>query len=453
MRLGTLLGPDLRETLATDPSAVAAALEELHAEDIAEIVEELDDATARALLRVLPAGVAAEVVGRLPAERQVSIVTALDDDRAAEIVAEMAVDDAVDLVQELPAPVAEKLLEQIEQTEPAVAEDVRELRAFPPDSAGGLMTTEFASVTPETKVWQAIELVRQKRHELETAYYLYVVAYDRLVGVVSLRDLLLADPGASLADVMTTNVVHVAPTEHQEQVARLIAKYDLNALPVVDERGAMLGVVTVDDVVDVVIEEATEDVHKMGAVAPLEDSYLQTGFFTFVRKRAGWLVVLFLGQTLTATVIESRASVLEQIQALAFFIPLIISSGGNSGSQSSTLVIRALAIGEVQPRHWWRVLAREILMGLTLGFILCWFGFARAWFSEGGASVPFAATVAASVVGVVTLGTTIGAILPLAIKRFGLDPAVSSTPFIASLLDVLGLLVYFGMATLILGVT
>jgi magnesium transporter len=453
MRLATLLGPDIKDTLASDPGALIDALEEFHAEDIAEIVDDLDEDTANALLRALPPDFAAEVMGRLSTESQVEFVTSLGNEQAAEVVAEMSVDDAVDLVQELPGHVAEALLDKIEEKEPEVAEEVRELRVFAPDTAGGLMTTEYASFSPETKAWQAIAEVREKRHALETAYYLYIVAFEKIVGVVSLRDLILADPGTALGDIMRGNVVKVAPTDHQEEVARNIAKYDLSAIPVVDEHGVMLGVVTVDDVGDVVIEEATEDAHKAGAVAPLEDSYLETGFLTFVKKRAGWLVVLFLGQMLTASVLQAQNSVLAQMQSLALFIPLIISSGGNSGSQSSTLVIRALAVGEIEPRHWMRVLVRELLMGLALGAILCWFGFARAWLVGDTPDVAFAFTIAASVVAVVSLGTIVGAVMPLAIRRVGLDPAVSSTPFIASLLDVLGLLVYFAMARLFLHLT
>jgi magnesium transporter len=432
MRLATLLGPDLKQTLADDPAELLEALEEFHAEDIAEVVADLDDDVAIAFMRLLPEELAADVLERVDEEARSRILEMLGTEEAAEVLAEMSADDRVDALQELPDEVAEKILDHLEETEPEVADEVRELRAWDEESAGGIMTTEYVSLPPETKIWQTID---------------YVLAYgDKLVGVVSLRDLILADPSKSLADVMTENVVRALPTADQEEVARLIAKYDLSAVPVVDEKGEMLGVVTVDDVVDVVIDEATEDAQRMGAVSPIEDSYFETGYWEFVRKRAGWLVVLFLGGLLTATVMRAFEQEMSTMIELVVFIPLIISSGGNTGSQSSSLVIRALAVGEVVPGDWWRIFYREVSIGLTLGVLLGAVGFVRAYFFGGNGSLPIALVVASSVLVIVLMGTLIGSLLPLGIKRVGLDPAVSSTPFIASLVDVIGLLVYFSLA-------
>ena len=274
-----------------------------------------------------------------------------------------------------------------------------------------------------------------------------------MLGVVSLRDLILADPGQALSEIMMDNLVWVSPFDDQEKVAHEIARYDLAAIPVVDPTFRMLGVVTVDDVVDVVIEEATEDAQKMGGVMPLEDSYFQTSWKEFVWKRGSWLVLLFAAQLLTAAVIRQNRNALEATLELVIFIPLIMSSGGNAGSQSSTLIIRAMAVGELAPKDWAKVFGRELLMGFSLGVGLGVLGFARGWLA--GETVPpmaIASAVGLSILAIVTLSTTIGSLLPLIIRKAGLDPAVSSGPFIASVVDVLGLIVYFLVAHLILSV-
>lgn len=457
MRLANLLGPDLKATLATEPEAIREALDEFHPEDIAEILDDVPAEDAAALMRVLPDEAAAEVLERLRPERQVEVLEKLGVERAVPLLGEMSPDDRVDLVQQLPDDLEAELLEKLEREEPEAFEEVLELRGYEEDTAGGLMTTEFVSLPPDKKVWEAIEELRRlsREEEVETIYVIYVLAYgDKLVGVVSLRDLILADPGQTLEEVMTENVVRVNPGDDQERVAETMARYDLSTLPVVDDHGRMLGVVTVDDVFDVVIEEATEDAQMMGGVVPLEDSYFQTGFFTFIRKRAAWLIVLFLGQLVTANVIEQHETTLGAMVGLVLFIPAIISTGGNSGAQSSTLIIRALAVGELTPADWWRVMGRELGIGIALGVVLGGIGFIRATFvDDAGSARLLAITVAASIVAIVTVGTLMGSLLPLGIKRLGMDPAVSSTPFIASLVDVIGLSIYFGVANLILSLT
>jgi magnesium transporter len=455
MRLSQLVAPDLLALLENDPAEVRAALEEVHAEDLAEIISDLPTDKAVAILRALPDERTGEVMERLTRESQVQILGSVGRDDAVSLLSEMSPDDRVDLVQDIPDELANQLLTQLEQAEPAAAEELRELSAYGEDTAGGLMTPEYVGLDPQTKVWAAIEEVRRlsRENQAETIYSIYVVGYGtKLLGVVSLRDLILADPSKSLEDVMTENVVRVTPQDDQEAVASVFAKYDLNAVPVVDERGVMLGVVTVDDVVDVVIEEATEDAQMMAAVVPLEDSYFETSFATLVRKRAMWLSVLFVGTLLTANVLEAHESTLATVLALVFFIPVIVASGGNAGAQSSSLIIRGLAVGEVTPRDWFRVAGRELAMGLALGTMLGLLGFARAFFVDTGVStMDIAVTVASSTIAVVTVGCLAGSLLPLAMQRLGLDPAVSSTPFITCLVDVVGLLVYFAVAKFFLG--
>ncbi len=432
------------------------AVSEFHPEDIAELLEDLSAREVVVLVRALPTETAADVVERLSPKRQVLVFSAIDTGRAVELLGEMDPDDRVDLLQELDEDDATALLAALERREPEAADEVRELVQYEPETAGGLMTTEFASLPPGTKVWEAMAAARRLGHEdmAEMLYYIYVCRPNgELLGVVSLRDLILSEPGQALSEIMTENVLQVSPFDDQENVAHAIARYDLAALPVVDAMSRMLGVVTVDDVVDVVIEEATEDAQKMGGVVPLEDSYFQTGWAEMVWKRGSWLVLLFVAQLLTATVIRANQDVLQATVELVVFIPLIIASGGNAGSQSASLIIRAMAVGELSPGDWGKVLGRELLIGLSLGIALGLMGFARGWFGgETVAPVTIATAVGASILVTVTLSTMIGSLLPLLIRRAGLDPAVSSTPFIASVVDVLGLLVYFAVAQWILHV-
>lgn len=453
MRLAKLLGPDLAQTLAQDPDELREALDEFHSEDIAELLEDLPQEEAIALFRAVPPDLAAAVLSHMPDEERGRILERLGAQNAAEVLAEMAPDDRADVIQDLPSPIAEMILSHIAETEPEMAQEMRELSSYPEDSAGGLMTTDYITLSPAMKIWQAIEAVRQysRRDRAETVYYAYVAAYGgRLVGVVSLRELILSDPGVAIEDTMEQNVISVRPEADQEEVARTFHKYSFSALPVVDIQGRMLGLVTVDDVIDVVIEEATEDLQMMGAVQPIDDTYFATGFWTFIAKRAPWLIVLFMGGLLTASVMNKHEADMAAVVELVIFIPLIISSGGNSGSQSSSLIIRALAVGEVVPADWMKILVREAGIGLVLGLVLGIVGFVRALVIGNAHAFQLAMSVSISVLAVVTVGTLVGSLLPLAIKRVGLDPAVSSTPFIASLVDVLGLLVYFSISRAIL---
>lgn len=450
MRLAALLGPDLKAMIA-DPEALSEAFEEFHPEDVAELLEDLPEDDVVQLLEALPTDIGADVIERLTPERQLVVLRGVKQEAAAELLTEMDPDDRADFFVELEEKEAETFLASLH---PEIVEETQELLAWGPETAGGLMTTDYVGLSPETKVWEAIDEVRRlsKEGNAETVSYIYVVGFgDKLLGVVSLRDLILTDPGQELADIMTEKVMHVEPTDDQEEVARVIARYDLTAVPVVDDLEGLLGVVTIDDVVDVVVHEATEDQHKMGGVVPIEDSYFSAGLFENMWKRGAWLIVLFMGQLLTATVMEANDDVLRATMELAVFIPLIISSGGNAGSQSATLIIRAMALGQAKPGDYLRVFGRELSIGIGLGLVLGSMGFARAWFA-GEMVAPFqlATAVGTSILAIVALSTVVGSLLPMLIQRVGLDPAVSSTPFIASVVDVLGLIVYFGLAAWII---
>jgi len=368
----------------------------------------------------------------------------------------LAPDDVADVLQEFPAEEREGLLALIDNP---TRHEVIALLAYAEDQAGGLMSPRFARARPEMTVDEAIRYVRrQARDHLETVYYVYVIdAEQRLLGVVSFRELLTAPEQKLVRDVMQSDVVSVPADMDDEAVAKVIAEHDLLAVPVVDGAGRIQGIVTMDDIVDVVQSEATEDIQKLGGMEALEMPYMQTGFLPMLKKRAGWLAVLFLGETLTATAMARYQDELAHAVVLALFVPLIISSGGNSGSQASTLVIRAMALGEVRLRDWWRIVRRELAAGLALGVVLAVIGLLRIgiWQSVfgtyGSHAGLVAATVALSLVGVVTLGTVTGSMLPFVLRRFGFDPASASAPFIATIVDVTGLVIYFNVAALLLG--
>ncbi len=364
-------------------------------------------------------------------------------------------DDAADLVQLQPPEGREALLALLDDVG---RREVSALLAYAEDDAGGLMNPRFARVRPDMSVDEAIAyLRRQARDRVETIYYTYVLDMDqRLLGVVSFRDLFAARPEQQVQDVMIRDVVAVRDDMDQEAVSRVFAQHDLLAVPVVDAQGRMQGLVTVDDIVDVVQEEATEDIQRMGGTEALGAPYLTTPLPTVLRKRGVWLAVLFVGELLTATAMARYEEEIAQAVILALFVPLIISSGGNSGSQATTLVIRAMALGEVRLRDWWRVARRELASGLGLGVLLGLLGVARivGWEWAFGAYGPHAlalgVTVGVSLVGVVLWGCMAGAMLPLLLRRVGLDPASASAPFVATLVDVSGVVIYFSVASAML---
>jgi magnesium transporter len=367
----------------------------------------------------------------------------------------LAPDDAADAVQAAPEEERDGLLALLDDS---ARKEVTALLAYAEDEAGGLMSPRFARVRPDMTADEAISyLHKQARERVETIYYVYVLdAQQRLVGVVSFRQLFEAPGSMKVRDLMQTEVVTVSEQMDQEDVGLLFAKHSLLAIPVVDADEHMKGVVTVDDIVDVVQEEATEDIQKIGGMEALDEPYLDIGLFRMIRKRAGWLSALFMSETLTATAMGYFEHEIARAVVLALFIPLIISSGGNSGSQASTLVVRAMALGEVRLRDWWRVIRRECAAGLALGSILGLIGLFRIllWPTRatlyGEHYILVAITVACSLVGIVLWGTISGSMLPLILRRLGFDPASASAPFVATLVDVTGLIIYFTVASVIL---
>ncbi|MBM4362007.1 MAG: magnesium transporter [Deltaproteobacteria bacterium] len=449
MRLASLIAPELRALLSEQPEAIGGLLDEFHPEDVADLVAELDDERAAALLQHLPNEYAAQVFERLDDQRREELATRLGMDETARIVVEMGADDRADFFSQLPPAVGAILLVELERVDPEVAEDVETLAAWPEASAGGLMTTDYLSISPHLDVGDAIAEIRRRAGEAETVDIVFVVDDgNRLAGVLSLRQMLIAEAKERIADVMSTHVISVPPEMDQEDVARKLAKYDFHAIPVVGADGHLLGVITADDVLDVLTEEHGEDVQRMAAVAPMAEGYLDATTSTVWKKRVPWLVVLFVGEFLSGTAMRAHDDVLAAVGQLSYYVPLLVSSGGNSGSQSSTLVIRALATGAIETRDWWRVLLRETSQGLLLGVTLAALGFGRAMLAGDGPR--FALLISLTVVGLVLMGCVVGSMLPMLLHRLRVDPATSSAPFIATLVDALGIVLYLTLARLIL---
>jgi magnesium transporter len=445
MRLARLIGPELETLLRESPEEIGDLLDEIHPEDLADIVAELEAEQAGELLKRLPTEYAAEVLERLDDDEQEALSETLDVESTARIAAEMGADERTDFFSIMPQAVADQVLETLERVDPEAAEEVEELRQWPETSAGGLMTTELIAVGPDLRIAGVIDELRERAHDAETLDTVYVVGpRERLLGFLRLRDLLVAAPDERVGDVMHENVISVPPELDQEEVARVLAKYDLHAMPVVSGQGELLGLITSDDILDVMSEEQAEDVHKMGAVAPIRDGYFDASILEYIRKRAPWLAILFVGGFLTTTAMRTFDHVLDSVAQLAFYVPLLIAAGGNSGSQSSTLVIRGLAVGDVSARDWPRVLGRELAQGLVLGGMLAAFGVARVLLA--GDPTGMIGLVAATLVAIVVMGCVVGAMMPLLLHRLGVDPATSSTPFIATLVDVFGILIYLGLA-------
>jgi magnesium transporter len=434
--------------------------EGLTAAELAEAWPLLDlDERVRGL-RVLPHAEASEFFLGLKSHDQSQVLCALHPHEQRLWLRQLPPDDLADLLQQVEP---ERRLTFFTLLDDAAKKEVSALLAYAEDAAGGLMNTRFARVRPDMTADEAIRYLRRQardRQGIETIYYVYVLdAEQRLLGVASFRELFAASPDRLVREIMHAEVVSVPEQMDQEAVARVIAENDVLAVPVLDEQRHMKGIITHDDIQDVVQEEATEDIQKIGGTEALDQPYLQTSFPHMIRKRAGWLSALFLGETLTASAMNHFQGEIQKAVVLSLFIPLIISSGGNSGSQATTLVIRAMALGEVKLRDWWMIARRELLAGATLGSILAIIGVVRilVWQSLGLAHYPepnlVAATVALSLIGVATWGTLAGSMLPFILKRMKFDPASASAPFVATLVDVSGLVIYFTVASVVMAGT
>lgn len=419
----------------------------MEAADVAEILAEKTPTERVFLFRLLHKDQAIEVFEFMEGAEREELLSSFTDSEAASIIEEMSDDDRTALFDELPAKTVKKLLSHLSPKERGLANT---LLNYPPDSAGHIMTTEFIDLKERMTASQAIDRIRATAGKKETIYTSFVVAPDRrLRGTVQLEDLILAAPDVPITDIMDTNPVFVSTSDDREETARTMSRYDLQALPVVDSEERLVGIVTFDDILDVIQDEATEDFERMAGIQPVDENYLEAGVLTLSRKRLTWLLVCIVTQLFSTTILEHYTFALESVVALAFFIPLLIDTGGNTGTQASTLVIRGLTVGEIEEADLGHVLLKESLSGLLLGTVLALLASLRAWTMGTGPGV--ALTVAISVVGVVMLGNLVGAFLPFAAKKMKADPAVMSGPLITTVVDVLGLLLYLEVARRLLG--
>jgi len=441
-----------------------AALREVFREwppaDVAEVILDLPEDEQVIIFRVLPHDLAADVFEYLDFDAQQTLLRAMAHEQVVGILNEMAPDDRTALLEELPSAAARQLIRLLTPEERRIA---TALLGYPEDSVGRLMTPDFIAVHEDWTVQQVLDYVREHGRDSETLNFVYVVDdRGKLIDDVRMREFLLRPLTAKVSDIRDQTFGALNVTDSQQDALNVFRKYDRAALPVVDSNGVVVGIVTADDMLDVAEEEATEDIQKFGGMEALDEPYMRIPLWRMVRKRAGWLIILFLGEMLTATAMASYQEELAKALVLALFLPLIVSSGGNSGSQASTLMIRAMALGEVTLSDWWRVMSREVQAGLSLGLILGAIGVVRValWAVIGeqylhrqpyGPHWPLVAiTVGISLVGVVIWGTISGSMLPFLLRRIGADPATSSAPFVATLVDVTGLVIYFSIALVIM---
>ena len=430
-------------------------LRELHPSDVAELIIALPPEEEPFVFRALAKEQAAEVFAYLPPPHQEELIESLTKEQVRSVLQSMRPDDRTRLLEEMPAEVTRRLLATLN---PDDLRNVRWLLGYPEETAGRYMTPKYVTIQPEMTAAEALDHIRRTGRGMETINVVYIVdAGGHLVEDVRLPSLVLADPSTCVVDIQDPPLVALRANDDRAEVLNAFERYDRVALPVTDSEGRMLGIITVDDVLDVAEKEATEDIQKLGGMEALDAPYLDVGVWSMIRKRAGWLAVLFVGEMLTATAMGFFEGEIAHAVVLALFVPLIISSGGNSGSQATSLIIRALALRELRLRDWFLVFRREILSGLTLGTMLGAIGFFRIvlWekihFTDYGTHYLLVAfTVWIALIGVVTFGTIAGSMLPFVLRRLGFDPATSSAPFVATLVDVTGLVIYFSVALMIL---
>ncbi len=452
--LDSLLLPDLRQMLQeNDLSGLREFCTVLHPAVAAEVLEKLSNEDAWKVLANSNLEQQVEIFEFISLPKQVELVDSVDRASLSKLIEAMSADDRVDLLARMDPDHVESLLPLIAQAERS---DIRKLLSYPEDSAGSIMTTEYASLPGEITVAEALDRLRLQAPNRETIYYVYLVDEQRrLKGMISLTDLILARPDWKLSRIKTKETISVNVSDDKEQVAQTLAKYDFIAIPVVDGEGHLVGIVTHDDVLDVVIEEATEDAMRMAGVAVIQDNYLDIPFASIWAKRSVWLSCLFIAELFTFTAMAYFHKAIDEITVLALLVPLCISTGGNSGSQAATLITRAMALGQVTPRDWWRVLRHELLLGVALGATLGTVAFLRAAMTPASIRGDadrwmLALTLSQSVTTICLWGTLVGSMLPLIFKKLGFDPGYASSPFVATFVDVTGIVIFFSIAEIYL---
>lgn len=453
--LSKLLQPEIQSLIAERKLGILKEIvSDWSPADIAEMIVDLEPRDQVILFRVLSSDLATDTFEHLELDTQKELLKAMGRTEVTAILNDMSPDDRTALLEELPGAAAKQLIQLLSTEERKIAQT---LLGYPENSVGRLMTPDYAAIKPEWKIEDTMKYIRENAEDKETLNIVYVVdEKGKLIDDIKIREFILASPVGHVSDLMDRNFVALNVNDDQEYAVEVFKKYDRIALPVVDTHGVLIGIVTVDDVLDVAEEEATEDIQKIGGLEALEESYSRIPVFNLLKKRAGWLGLLFIGEMLTATAMGFFENEISKAIVLTLFIPLIISSGGNSGSQAATLVIRALSLGEITLKDWYFVMRREIISGFVLGGILAVIGFLRiavweyAFHVYGAHWILIAFTVALALVGVVLWGTLSGSMLPILLKKVGVDPATSSAPLVATMVDVIGLIIYFTVAMLIL---
>src|SRR5713101_9399941 len=450
--VGKILEPEIRSVIdARDFGALREVFREWPPADVAEVILDVPEDEQVIIFRVLPHSLAADVFEYLDVDAQQQLLRAMAHEEVVAILNEMSPDDRTALLEEMPSAAARQLIKLLTPEERKIAQA---LLGYPEGSVGRLMTPDFIAINDDWTVQQVLDYIREYGHDRETLNVIYVVDdRGKLIDDLRMREFLLKPLTAKVSEIRDQTFVALRANDSQEEALNAFRKYDRVALPVIDSNQVLVGIVTSDDMLDVAEEEATEDIQKLGGMEALDEPYTTIPLLRMVKKRATWLIILFLGGLLTVTTMKGYNSEIEKAAILAMFLPLIISSGGNSGSQATTLVIRAMALGELRLRDWFRVVRKELLSGFSLGLILGTIGFFRItlWqylhiFDYGEYHWLVAFTVGAALVGVVLWGTISGAMLPFLLRRLGLDPAASSAPFVATLVDVTGLIIYFNVA-------
>jgi len=452
---GKLLLPEIIELIdMKDFKALKEIISEWHPADLAELISDLPESQQFIVFRFLPKNITSVVFDFLEVESQKNILLSMGKKEVASIINELSPDDRTSLFEELPHHVVKNMMLLLNKEEREIA---RTLLGYPEESVGRLMSPEFVSVKEEMTIEDVLEKIRKYGSDSETLGVIYVIDDDgKLIDDITIREVLLSSPKKKVSKLMDHKFAFLNATDDQEIAVESFKKYECYALPVIDNDGFLIGIVTIDDILYVAEEETTEDIHKIGGVEALDDSYLNTSLFELVKKRAGWLVILLLGEMLTASAMAFYEHEIAKAVILALFVPLIISSGGNSGSQATSLIIRGLALKEFSFTDWWKIMKRELVTGLVLGLILGVVGFIRIalWQYFSGVYGPYwmsiGFVVMFSLIGVVLWGTLSGSMLPLLLKRLKLDPATSSAPFVATLVDVTGLIIYFTFAHIFL---
>lgn len=423
------------------------ALLDLNVVDIAYLFEDIDRKKLPILYRMLPKDISAEVFSYMSPELQQYLIESITDEEIIEIMDEMFLDDAVDFIEEMPANVVMRVLKNADEHK---RKQINQILNYPEDSAGSLMTTEYVNLKKKMTVKEAIEHVKKDIVDKETIHTCYVTDKNRVLeGVISLRNLIINPDTAIIGDVMDSGVIRLHTHDDQETVASVFKKYDYNVLPVVDNENRLVGIITVDDILDVIDEEATEDIYKMAAMAPSEKEYLKTSNWELAKNRIPWLLILMISATFTGGIIKKFEDALQSVMILAAFIPMIMDTGGNAGSQSSTLVIRALALGELEPGDVLKVLWKEVCVSSMVGLVLAGVNFIRIYFIEH-TDLFVSITVTLTLVFTVVLAKIVGGILPIAAKKLRLDPAIMAAPLITTIVDACALFIYFSLARYLL---